>query len=76
MRHWRHNGLSAQGRVRAAIAPTALMSANFHLSGNPTYRTLSLNSNGISLSRLLIASKMAVEFRTQEEVVFIRGYGL
>src|SRR5216110_3526426 len=37
------------------------------LSGLPT-REL---QNIISLSRLLIASKMAVEFKTQEEVVFI-----
>jgi len=32
------------------------------------------DSKGISRSRLLIASKIAVEFKREEEVVFIRGY--
>jgi hypothetical protein len=33
-----------------------------------------VSSNRISRSRLLIASKIAVEFKTPEEVVFIRGW--
>jgi hypothetical protein len=32
------------------------------------------NLNRISLSRLLTASKMALEFKMQEEGLFIRGY--
>jgi len=31
-------------------------------------------NHAISLSRLLIASKIAAKFKMQEEVVFIRGY--
>jgi hypothetical protein len=44
------------------------------MSGNATYQELSETQTESRFSWLLIVSNIAVEFKTGEEVVFIRGY--